>query len=116
MAQGAWLHARQPGAATLDEKRAAQASLGGRPVTAALDEKRALASLGGRPVTAALDEKRALGGRRAAAELDVVFLSRSYTACVQASTGTLYLRRALSLQGLWQQTRDPGAEEGREGH
>ena len=54
MAQGARLHARQPGAATLDEKRAAQASLGGRPVTAALDEKRvALASLGERLVAAA---------------------------------------------------------------
>jgi hypothetical protein len=47
MAQGSGLHARQPGAATLDEKRAAQAPLGGPPVTATLDETWAVqASLG----------------------------------------------------------------------
>jgi hypothetical protein len=78
MAQGAGLLAGRV-AARLDEKRAVLASLGERPVAAALDgrpvaptaldEKRAvLASLGGRPVApTALDEKRAalasLGGQ-----------------------------------------------------
>jgi hypothetical protein len=92
MAQATGLHAGR--AAELDEKRAALASLGGRPVAAALDEMRAaLASLGGRRV--------------AAARLDVVLLSPVQTAWLQTSTAAFYRRRAPALQSLGQPTRRP---------